>query len=215
MSATLKYIKQAFPEFVEPKLQTALVENLTFMSCPAGTILVEVGAFPKVLPLVVSGRFKVIREDDTGKEIFLYHLREGETCAMSINCCRANKPSEIKAVAEDDSELLALPIQFIEAWRTEFKSWNNFIIKTYNQRFDELLETIDNIAFLKMDERLLRYLHEMSKDKNGVGVINTTHQQIAIELNSSREVISRLLKQLETKGIIKLGRNYIELLTTV
>jgi CRP/FNR family transcriptional regulator len=121
-----------------------------------------------------------------------------------------NKPSEVKAVAEEDCEFLALPVNLIEEWAGRYKSWNIFMLNTYQARFDELLQTLDSIAFSKLDQRIAEYLKKQSvalKTKR----IETTHQQIAVELGSTREAVSRLLKQMENKGLVALGRNAIEL----
>ncbi len=141
-------------------------------------------------------------------ELILYYLQAGETCAMSLTCCLANQKSEIRAVAEEDSEIILLPAQLLDSWMLKYPTWKNFVMQTYQDRFVELLNAIDSIAFKKMDERLLQYLIDKSTINNN-HVLETTHQKIAEELNSTREVISRLLKQLENQEKIELGRNRI------
>ena len=201
-------IRDKFPEINEPALVKAIEDLGSLMEVPAGERIVEVGNYVRFMPLVVEGAIKVMREDDEGGEIFLYYLLPGQTCAMTLNCCSANLPSEITAVAVEDTIMIALPIEVMDDWLRSHRPWQNFVLNTYSYRFNELLNTIDSVAFLQLDERLLKYL----KDKatlSGSYEIKTTHQQIALDLNSSREVISRLLKQLEKKGMIEIGRNKI------
>jgi CRP/FNR family transcriptional regulator len=162
------------------------------------------------MPLLLDGVIKVMREDDDGFELLLYFLEKGETCAMTLSCCTGSAMSEIKATAETDSTLLMIPIEKMEEWLGKYKTWRNFIFDSYHERLMEVLQTIDNIAFKKMDERLLNYLKEKSKYYNN-SEIKVTHQDIAYDLHTSRVVISRLLKQLEKTNRIKLNRNSITL----
>lgn len=163
------------------------------------------------IPLVITGLLKVMREDDNGNEIFLYFLEGGETCAMSITCCIEGKKKSYKLVAEEDSVLWMIPTTFMDSWLTKYPSFKQFVFRSYQLRFDELLNTIDSIAFNKMDERLYKYLLD-AKQATGSFEINKTHQQIASELNTSRVVVSRLLKQLEKEDKIEQHRNRIEIL---
>jgi CRP/FNR family transcriptional regulator len=176
----------------------------------AGDIIMDTGQYIKSIPLLLSGSIKIIRQDDTDGEILLYYVGSNETCAMSLTCCMAHQKSRIRAIAEEDTEMITVPVEKMDEWMIKYESWKNFVMQTYNARFDELLRTIDSIAFQKVDERLENYLKskgELTESK----LLVVSHQQIAEELNSSREVISRLLKHLEKNGKIKLGRNKIEL----
>jgi len=150
-----------------------------------------------------------MREDADGNELLLYYLQAGETCAMSLTCCMAFKRSEIRAIAQEDVLMLTIPVDYMEEWM-KYRDWRSFVMNTYRLRFEELLEALDSIAFLKMDERLWKYLQEKAQTLDTTE-INISHQDIAYDLNSSREVISRLLKQMERKGMLNLGRNKIEL----
>ncbi len=163
------------------------------------------------VPIVQKGVLRIVRQDDDGKEIFLYHLYPGQTCAMAINCCQTRKKSMVKAIAEDDTEVLQIPVSLVEEW-FRYPEWKNFINSTYGTRFAELLEVIDLIAFSNMDRQVLHYLEERAKAAN-TRALYITHQQIADELHTHREAISRLLRTMEQKNIVKLGRNTIELLT--
>ena len=178
---------------------------------PADTTIIEIGDYIRSIPLLISGAIKVLREDENGDELVLYYLENGDTCAMTLSCCMGQKKSEIRAVAETDVKVIMIPKEKMAEWLGKYKSWQNYILQSYHNRMSELLEAVDTIAFLNMDERLLKYL----KDKamvNHNDLIQVTHQQIANDLHTSRVVISRLLKSLENKEKIQLHRNYIKLL---
>ena len=161
------------------------------------------------VPIVQQGVLRIVRQNDEGKEIFLYHLYPGQTCAMAINCCQAHKKSMIKAIAEEDTEVIQVPVSLVEEW-FKYPEWKTFVNSTYGGRFAELIEVIDLIAFSNMDKQVLHYLQERAKATGG-RVLNITHQQIADELHTHREAISRLLRTMEQKDLLKLGRNTIEL----
>ncbi|MEH6408051.1 MAG: Crp/Fnr family transcriptional regulator [Leeuwenhoekiella sp.] len=176
-----------------------------------GEKLMEIGQYVTAMPLLISGAIKILREDKDGDELLLYFLEKGDTCAMTLSCCMGQTKSEIRAIAELDTELIMIPIQKMEEWTAKYKSWRNFVFESYHTRLMEMLDTIDSIAFLNMDERLLKYLSDKIKITKD-NIINSTHQDIAYELHTSRVVISRLLKALENRGKIKLHRNKIEVL---
>jgi CRP/FNR family transcriptional regulator len=148
------------------------------------------------------------REDDEGKEFFIYNLDAGQACSLSMVCATRQETSEVLAKAITDAKVLTIPLTYMDQWMGKYKSWYQFVITSYRNRFEELLKTIDAIAFSAMDERLAFYL-EKQVEKLGSN-LKITHQEIANDLNSSREVISRLLKKLETKGWIVMNRNTIE-----
>lgn len=204
-------IKEHYPEIVDSELLEEIESVAKWVTLKEGATLMDIGGYMKVMPLVFKGAIKVLREDDDGNELFLYYLTPGETCAITMNCCVANKPSEIRAIAEDNTEILTIPIQYIEQWMQKYHGWRTFILQALSNRINDLLETIDNIAFLNLDERLLKYLEEKAKATNSEK-LNITHQEIAYDMNTSREVVSRLLKKLENMEKLKLGRNKLELL---
>ncbi len=176
-----------------------------------GDVLIDIGKYVKTMPLLIHGAIKIMREDfDTG-ELLLYFIEKGDTCAMTLACCVGDKKSEVRAIAENDGLVAMIPVAKMEEWMGNYKSWRVFVFKSYHNRFNELLAAIDNIAFMRMDERLERHLSELAKVTNS-SIITKTHQEIAYELNSSRVVISRLLKALENEGKVTLNRNNIELL---
>ena len=155
-----------------------------------------------------TNAIKILREDNDGDELLLYFLEKGDTCAMTLTCCIGQTKSEIRAIAETDATLIMIPIQKMEEWAGKYKSWRKFVFESYHNRLNEMFSIIDSIAFLKMDERLLKYLKEKSRISRNL-TIHNTHQEIAYELHTSRVVISRLLKKLENLGKIKLHRNHI------
>ena len=173
-------------------------------------ILINVGDALTSIPIILSGSIKISRENDNGDELLLYYIEGGDTCAMTLQCCVRQMKSEIRATSMEDSVLLMLPTEMMELWMHKYKSWREYILQSYHVRLTELMETIDAIAFMRLDERLLKYLTDQAKLLGSLE-IHHTHQQIAEDLHSSRVVISRLLKQLEIKGIIILKRNKIVL----
>lgn len=199
-----------FPSILDTELVNGIKEHAVYREVEEGDLLMDIGSTITTIPMIVSGSVKVIREDEQGHELMLYYVRSGETCAMSLTCCMAFKRSEIRAVAQEKVTMLAIPVEYMDEWM-KFRDWRSFVMNTYRMRFEELLEALDSIAFHKMDERVLKYLTEKANSMD-MDDIHMSHQEIAVDLNSSREVISRILKQMERKGIVKLGRNKITLL---
>ncbi|MBW3468436.1 Crp/Fnr family transcriptional regulator [Arthrospiribacter ruber] len=204
----LEVLKNTLPEITDPSLLKALMEEGNLHEFQPGKIITEPGKFIKMVPIVLEGSIKILRVDEDGKELFLYYLEPGETCALSLTCCSASRPSEIKAVTEEKTVLLGVPIHKHEEWMDQFKQWKDFVAMTYQKRFQEMLVALDAVAFKRMDERLMRYIIMKMKQQK-TNELHTTHQEVANELGTSREVISRLLKQLEKKKWIELGRNVI------
>lgn len=201
-------LRDKIPQITDPRLLEQMAEEGSLLTFEKDTAIMEPGQFIKMVPIILSGAVKILRMDEDGRELFLYHLEPGETCALSLTCCSAHKPSEVRAVAEEKTTLLAIPLHRHEQWTDEFKQWKDFVSSTYQYRFQELLSTLDAVAFKRMDERLMRYIVTKMKQLKA-NELQTTHQEIANELGTSREVISRLLKQLEKKKWIELGRNII------
>lgn len=196
--------------FTEKELVEELEKKARIKIVSKDTILTKPGDDIVFIPIVLKGCIRIIREDHTGQEVFLYHLYPGQTCAMSLTCCQSGKKSMIKAIAEIDTEILQIPVQLMEEWYN-YSEWRAYISNNYQNRFAELLNVIDLIAFSNMDKQLLHYLTERSKALN-TKFLEITHQQIADELHTHREAVSRLLRTMEQKNIVRLGRNNIELL---
>jgi CRP/FNR family transcriptional regulator len=209
-SIILNYIRTYYPQLAEKSLQEEIASVGNIVTFKSGEIILNIGSYIKSMPLIISGLIKAVREDAEGNEIFLYYLSNGETCSMSFTCCLMNKKSDIRTTAEDDTLLIAIPSKYMDEWMSKYVSWRNWVMKSYELRMQELLKTIDSIAFQKMDERLLAYLINKAK-KLKTTLLHTTHQEIAHDLNASREAISRLLKQLEIEKQVILGRNKIEI----
>ena len=201
-------LQALLPNFTDPNLLQALLDKGQLMHLETGKVLMEPGQFVKMVPIILEGSIKILRMDEEGKELFLYYLDPGETCALSLTCCTATKPSEIKAVVEEPTTLIGIPILAHEQFTDEYKQWKDFVSNTYQRRFHEMLLALDAVAFKRMDERLMRYIVTKMKQYKS-NELHMTHQEIANELGTSREVISRLLKQLEKKKWIELGRNVI------
>jgi CRP/FNR family transcriptional regulator len=173
-----------------------------------GEQIIDIGSSINYMPLLLEGAIKILREDDYGEELVLYFLEKGDTCALTLNCCIGNAISEIRALTETKTRVVMVPVQKMEEWMSKYKTWRYFILESYQSRMKEMLEAIDTIAFLNMDERLLKHLRDKAMVSRNEA-IKTTHQDIALELHTSRVVISRLLKKLEKEKKIKLNRNLI------
>jgi CRP/FNR family transcriptional regulator len=204
-------LKNNYGHLFEDALINEILEVGTFKEVPEGFKLMEIGSYIRSMPLLVSGAIKVLREDHNGDELLLYYLEKGETCSMTMTCCMGQTKSEIRAIAETDTKLIMIPVQKMDLWSSKYKSWRNFVFESYHNRLNEMLNTVDNIAFHNMDERLFNYLKEKARI-NKDNIIHNTHQEIAYELHSSRVVISRLLKKLENRGGIELYRNHIKII---
>ncbi len=197
---------------------TKLVEQINLngkvLRFKAGEVIIESGKYIKVVPFLLKGSIKISRVDSSGNEIFLYHIKAGQSCAVSLSTCLTDKISSIRAVAEETTEVMTISSDNAKKWFHEFQNWRLFVLNTMDARFDELLNTVDKIAFMNIEDRLLAFLYSKTKVLNTIN-LNITHQKIADELSTSREVISRNLKNLEKKNRVKLSRNKIELIATV
>ncbi len=187
------------------------IQNIGFLKkIPQGEIMIDLGERISYIPLLLEGAIKVVREDDSGEELLLYFVEFGNTCAMTLNCCLEDTVSEIRAICEADTTLIMIPIDAMDDWLIKYRSWRNFIFESYQNRLNEMLKAIDALTFLKLDERLEKYLIDRSKVIKSKS-LKITHLEIAMDLNSSRVVISRLLKKMENQGKVRLGRNTISI----
>jgi len=201
-----------FDSTFEPALIKEIQQFCEVKTFREGDIIMDYGKYLRMMPIIVKGTIKVLRMDETGNEILLYYLSSNESCSMAYSCCMEAKKSEVKAIAEDDVELIAIPHLKLEEWLCKYPSWKNYILRSFNERFLELLKSIESIAFHKLDERLILYLKEKQR-LSGSSVIKASHYLIADELHTSRVVVSRLLKQLENDKKIILYRNELKLLS--
>lgn len=207
-------IGEQFKHIFETELLAEFESKAEEKFAKEGEIILNIGETVRSIPIVLKGTIKISRIDEDGKELLLYYINSKESCAMTFSCCMQQFPSEVMATAEDDVEYLAIPIAVMDEWIVKYASWKSFVMKTIRTRFNELLRAIDQLAFQKLDERLVFYLKEKSKT-TGSSLINLSHEQIANEMASSREVISRLLKKLENDNKVLLYRNQIKLLKTL
>ncbi|MFQ3598261.1 MAG: Crp/Fnr family transcriptional regulator [Chloroherpetonaceae bacterium] len=196
---------------VSKELKSKLLEYSIVKTYRAGDVILSENAHIRSLPIVNQGAIRVMRTEKDGREILLYYIKAGESCIMSFLGGLHNETSKLKAEVEEDAEILFLPIEKVPELMREYPEWLDYIFKLYHKRFEELLEVINAVAFKKVDERLLLLLNkkaELSQNKT----IAATHEQLANDLGTARVVVSRLLKQLEMNGAVKLGRNKITLL---
>jgi len=207
----IKKYRHLFPD-LEEGLFTELNNKGRLTEVASGALLLQSGQHIRSTMLVLEGLVKLYREDDEGGEFFMYYLHPGDGCALSLICDRSFRASAVTARAAADTVLLIIPINETENWMREYRTWYHFVVDTYRKRYEELLQTIDHIAFRNMDERLEFYLRR-HRDSMQSNVLKITNTEIAQELNSSREVISRLMKKLSEKGKVRLLKNGIEVLT--
>ncbi|MEZ4886847.1 MAG: Crp/Fnr family transcriptional regulator [Chitinophagales bacterium] len=205
----LELLKERYQYVFEAKLIEEIAAVGTYRKVKEDTTIMDIGDTIEYMPLLLSGSIKIMREDEDGSELLLYYLEVGDTCAMTLNCCLRKTKSQIRAVAEIYTELIMVPVHKMVDWIIQYETWRVFVFESYNTRLNEMLEAIDNLAFNNMEERLYKYLTDKAFIAKSSNLI-VTHFQIASELNSSRVVISRLLKKLENDGKIKLHRNLIE-----
>lgn len=203
-------IKELFPSF-EPELVDSMSENADIKEFQAGQLMMKTGQNIRSTMLITRGLVKIFREDADGNEFFMYYLQPGQACALSMICATRQETSQIMARAMTDAESISIPLEYMDKWMTQYKSWYHFVLESYRSRFEELLITVDHIAFRNMDERLLFYLKKQKETvkSNRLYLSNT---EIASDLNSSREVISRLMKKLADRQLIRIDRNCIEIL---
>jgi CRP/FNR family transcriptional regulator, anaerobic regulatory protein len=203
-------IKQSFPSFSNTLIDD-IDQNANEQFIAAGTVIMRTGQYIKNTVLVISGKIKIYREDVDGGEFFMYYLQSGQACALSMVCATRSEKSQIMAKVVEDAELISVPLSLMDKWMMEHRSWYEFVVATYRNRFEEILEVLDSVAFRAMDERLEFYLKRQVASC-GCKDLKLSHQEIGMDLNTSREVISRLLKKMEQRGLVKLHRNHIEVL---
>ena len=205
-----KRFKELYP-FLEEGLREEMLSNGRIKLYKEGEQIMRTGQYFTATIMMLEGLVKLYREGEEGEEFFMYYIEPGQACALSMICATKSQSSQVMAKAVNETLILAVPIQLMDDWMKKYKTWYYFVLETYRSRFEELLLVVDNIAFKAMDERLVFYLKKHQKTLNA-NIIPVSHQTIANELGSSREVISRLLKKLEQMGQVKLHRNHIEII---
>ncbi len=203
-------LSKYFPAFKEKTLREQMIKLCAFKSFKKDMVLLEEGTYVKMLPLVLKGSIKIMRQEGD-KEILLYYIQGGQSCIMCISACIHNEKSPVKVVTEEDTEVILVPLHLVNNWLKIFSTWNTFVIDSYKSRFEDMLDAFNTVVFQKMDARILNYLKQKQLISN-TNVVKTTHQQIANELATARVVVSRILKDLEHRGKIKQGRGEIKLI---
>ncbi|CAM1369378.1 Crp/Fnr family transcriptional regulator [Tenacibaculum soleae] len=207
----IEKLEQHYGYLFEDNLIKEIADVAIYKEFKANSTIIDIDSYLVSIPLIISGAIKVLREDKDGDDLVLYYIEKGDTCAMTLSCCMGATKSKIKAIAETDVTVLMIPKSKMSEWLSKYKSWQEYILASYHSRLNEFIDAVDSIAFLNMNDRLLKYL----KDKAmviGNDVLNVTHLQIANDLHTSRVVISRLLKALEKQSKIELHRNQIKIL---
>ena len=193
-----------------PELVENLIQHSIHKTYKAGSIILNENSYIRSIPIVIKGTLKVIRTEDDGREILLYYIKSGESCIMSFLGGLHNETSKVKAEVEEEAEILFLPMEKVSIFIQEHPEWLDYIFRLYHKRFEELLDIVNAVTFKKVDERLLNLIKKKAELTNS-NTISITHEQLANELATARVVVSRLLKQLEESGLVKLGRNKITL----
>ena len=206
--------KKRLSNFLEAPLVTEILDCWKLHDFKEGEVIIDYDKRIGSMPIVVSGTVRVMRKDEEWREILLYYLSNNESCAMAYTCCMEARRSEIKAIAETDITIIAIPHDKLDEWLTKYPSWKSYIFRSFTERFNELLKSVESIAFQKLDERLIRYLKNKTA-ASGKMVVSNSHQQIADELGTSRVVVSRLLKLLENENKVILYRNELKVLSSL
>lgn len=205
-----KMLNVKFPHIDQADLRAEILGKSKYSEFSKGNVILKPDEVITAVPLVLSGSLKVLRNEPNGREILLYYVRPGECCAMTLSSSLKREPSLIRAIAQTDVKILLLPVRSLLDLRTEFPSWNDFVVHTFSHRLDEIIGLIDDLSFHHVDHRLLKYLREKSELLE-TPVLSISHLEIASEINTSREVVSRLLKKMEKDGILQLARERIVL----
>lgn len=207
----MENLREQLAPFLEGALIREMESTSQILHFKEGSVVVEYDAFIKGMPLVLKGTIRVMKRDDEGREILLYYVTSSESCTMAYSCCMESRKSEIRAIADTDVDLISIPHEKLDEWLIKYPGWKTYVFQSFNQRFNELLRSVESIAFKKLDERLVEYLRKKSSN-TGSKVVSLSHQQIADELGTSRVVISRLLKHLENEGKVILYRNELKIM---
>lgn len=205
------FIQPFFKSLFEAPLLEEIIQIGKLKSFEKNDIIIQIDQSIIYMPLILTGAIRIMRDDEEDGELLLYYLEKGDTCAMTMTCCLGEKISTIRAIAETDGQMVLIPVQKMDEWLAKYATWRAFVFNSYQERLDEMMRSIDNLAFKDTKGRLQNYLIEVAS-VNRSRIINKTHTEIAYELNTSRVVISRLLKALEKDGFLAQQRNSISIL---
>ncbi|MGB3183343.1 MAG: Crp/Fnr family transcriptional regulator [Cyclobacteriaceae bacterium] len=206
----IAYVKDQIEYLFSPELIDEITKAGDYREFDAGAELIDIGQQISHFPILLSGSIKIMTEDEEGNELLLYYLEMGDTCAMTLQCCLRDSKSKVRAVAEEPVRIIMVPVELMEDWIVRHQSWRRFVFDSYNNRLSEMLEAVDNLAFSNLEERLYKYLRDKALI-NSSSRLRITHHQIASDLNTSRVVISRLMKKLEEQGKITHDRNVVDI----
>lgn len=204
-------LRENFHRIFEKELVEEILKIGKSQSFSEGEIVINIGQIIHFIPIILKGSLKISMIDDDGRELLMYYIDANKTCAMTFSCCMEKRKSKVIAIAEEDTEIWAIPVEYMDKLMLQYPTWKSFVMTNMQERFIETLRTLDMVVFKNLDTRLINYLREKSK-LTGKSVINVSHEQIANDLASSRVVISRLLKKLEIEKKVLLFRNQIKLL---
>ncbi len=207
----LAKLESRFEKLFEPRLLDEICQSGQLRRVSADKIMVDIGSTLSFMPIVISGSIKVMTEDKEGNELLLYYLQAGETCAVTMKCCVTNAKSTVRAITELESEILSIPIEKMDSWMERYKSWRSFILGSYNERLNEMVESFDNVVFHSLEDRLVKYLRDKAKIGNDK-ILHISHQDIAGDLHTTRVSISRLMRKLESNKVIEQQRNKVVIL---
>lgn len=205
-----KLLFAEFPKITQPELRKDILDKSQYFEGREGEIVLNFRETIKAIPLVLSGSLKVLRNDDTGREILLYYVRPGECCAMTLSSSLKRESSLVRAIVQTDVTILLLPVRALLDFRVIYPGWNDFVVQAFAQRLDEIIGLVDELSFHHVDHRLLKYLREKSQLLE-TETLPISHMEIASEINTSREVVSRILKKMEKEGMLELARERIVL----
>ncbi|CAH8283304.1 CRP/FNR family transcriptional regulator [Mariniflexile fucanivorans] len=204
-------IKKYYPKTFDKELIDEIIKVGEYKKIKSGELLINIGGKMSHIPLILEGILKIIRKEKNGEEIVLYFLESGDTCAISFANCINKKRSIFKGIVEKDLEAIFIPVEYIDDWIVTYKSWRYFIIDSYHFRLLEMVDAIDSLAFMNLNERILKYLTHKAEINNNCE-LEITHLEIAHDLHTSRVVISRIMKQLNDENKISSARNKIRVL---
>lgn len=207
----IKKLTTCYSDIFEKELIEEIAEVSHYDKISKGNLLIDIDQDLTHIPMILDGVVKIVRKDSEGNELSLYYLEKGNTCSISFANCINRRKSIFKGTAEQDVEAVFVPVEYIDEWLIKYKTFRYFIIDSYHFRLLEMVESIDSLAFLKLEERLLKYLNDKMKISN-TKTLTITHQELAVDLNSSRTVISRILKHLENQGKVRMHRNRLQVL---
>ncbi|MEK9830187.1 MAG: Crp/Fnr family transcriptional regulator [Schleiferiaceae bacterium] len=203
---------QAHFGFQDEALLADILKHGRFCTFHAGDLIAEPGMPVDFVPLILKGNLRVMRrDDDNDRELFLYFLTAGSTCSSTINCCMTGKRVTVEVVVEEETDMVCIPNEYASSWIKVHPEWLEFVLRSYQLRFEEALHALDEVAFRQLDERLWNFLQEKARLTDG-NLVEMSHSELAQALHSSREVVSRLLKKLESENRLELGRNRIQIL---